>query len=80
MDNLHFIPNNIFTNFFKESTKYKNDYQQYLNYIYSQKKIYIEIILCILLYIFKYIHTYARSYKLVYIKDFASKIKFLIGG
>ena len=34
MDNLHFIPNNILTNFFKESTKYKNDYQQYLNYIY----------------------------------------------
>ena len=36
MDNLHFIPNNIniFTNFFKELTKYKNDYQQYLNYIY----------------------------------------------
>ena len=27
MDNLHFIPNNILTNFFKESTKYKNDYQ-----------------------------------------------------
>ena len=29
MDNLHFIPNNIniFTNFFKELTKYKNDYQ-----------------------------------------------------
>ena len=23
MDNLHFIPNNIFTNFFKELTKYK---------------------------------------------------------
>ena len=34
MDNLHFIPNNIFTNFFKGLTKYKNDYQQYLNYIY----------------------------------------------
>ena len=34
MDNLHFIHNNIFTNFFKELTKYKNDYQQYLNYIY----------------------------------------------
>ena len=34
MDNLHFIPNNILTNFFKELTKYKNDYQQYLNYIY----------------------------------------------
>ena len=35
MDNLHFIPNNILTNFFKELTKYKNDYQQYLNYIYK---------------------------------------------
>ena len=34
MDNLHFIPNNILINFFKELTKYKNDYQQYLNYIY----------------------------------------------
>ena len=33
MYNLYFIPNNIFTNFFKELTKYKNDYQQYLNYI-----------------------------------------------
>ena len=32
-DNLHFIPNNILTKFFKELTKYKNDYQQYLNYI-----------------------------------------------
>ena len=27
MDNLHFIPNNILINFFKELTKYKNDYQ-----------------------------------------------------
>ena len=35
MDNLHFIPNNIFTIFLKELTKYKNDYQQYLNYIYK---------------------------------------------
>ena len=35
MDNLHFIPTNILTNFFKELTKYKNDYQQYLNYIYG---------------------------------------------
>ena len=24
---LHFIPNNILTKFFKELTKYKNDYQ-----------------------------------------------------
>ena len=57
MDNLHFIPNNILSNFFKELIKYKNDYQYYLNYIYIY--IYIEIILCILLYIFKCIHTYA---------------------
>ena len=34
-DNLHFIPNNILINFVKEITKYKNDYQQYLNYIYK---------------------------------------------
>ena len=27
MDNLHFIPNNILTNIFKEITKYKNYYQ-----------------------------------------------------
>ena len=25
-DNLHFIPNNIFTKFFKELIKYKNNY------------------------------------------------------
>ena len=33
MDNLYFILNNILINFFKELTKYKNGYQQYLNYI-----------------------------------------------
>ena len=27
IDNLHFIPNNILTIFFKELTKYKNNYQ-----------------------------------------------------
>ena len=26
-ENLHFIPNNILTKFFKELTKYKNDYE-----------------------------------------------------
>ena len=26
-NNLHFIPNNILTKFFKELTKYKNDHQ-----------------------------------------------------
>ena len=37
MDNLHFIPNNILTIFFfKELTKYKNDYKWYLNYIYNK--------------------------------------------
>ena len=61
-DNLHFIPNNILTKNFKESIKYKNDYQQYLNYIY------IGIILCFLLYIFKCIYVYACDYKRVRIK------------
>ena len=27
MDDLHFVPNNILTRFFKKLTKYKNDYQ-----------------------------------------------------
>ena len=35
MENLNFIHNNILTKSFKELTKYKNDYQQYLNYIYK---------------------------------------------
>ena len=35
MDNLHFILNNILTNYFKELTKYKNDYKYYLNFIYK---------------------------------------------
>ena len=48
MDILHFISNNILTKFFKELTKYKNDYQYYLNYIY----------IGIILYIFKYIYIY----------------------
>ena len=33
MDSLHFIPNNILTKIFNKLIKYKNDYQQYLNYI-----------------------------------------------
>ena len=36
INNLYFISNNILTKFFKELTKYKNDYQQYLNYIYRK--------------------------------------------
>ena len=61
MDNLHFILNNIITKIFKELTKYKNNYQQYLNFIY----IYIYIILYILLYIFKCFHAYVWGYKLI---------------
>ena len=45
MDNLHFIPNNILTKFFKELIKYKNDYQQYLNYIFKNYIIYIIVYL-----------------------------------
>ena len=41
MENLYFIPNNIFTKNFKELIKYKNDYQQYLNYIYIYTHTYI---------------------------------------
>ena len=29
-----FMPNDILTKFFKDLPKYKNDHQQYLNYIY----------------------------------------------
>ena len=50
MNNLHFKPNNILTNFFKELTKYKNDYQSYLNYIYNN---YImHLIVCVYIYIY----------------------------
>ena len=49
MDNLHFIPTNILTKFFKELKKYKNDYQQYLNYIYIY--IYINYIMYLIVYL-----------------------------
>ena len=39
MDNLHFIPNNIFTNFFKELTNYKNDYQQFFFFFFFEKRL-----------------------------------------
>ena len=42
MDNLYFIPNNIFTKYFKELIKYKNNYQQYLNYIYIHTHTHIQ--------------------------------------
>ena len=53
MDNLYFIPNNIFTKNFKELIKYKNNYQQYLNYIY--------------IYIYIHTHIYELYYAFYYI-------------
>ena len=51
MKNLHFIPNNILTRLFKELTKYKNDNQYYLNYIYKNYTmhliVYLKVYLCI---------------------------------
>ena len=41
MDNLHFLPNNILTKFFKESTKYKNDYISIVFKLYIYIYIYI---------------------------------------
>ena len=50
MKNLHFIPNNILTRLFKELTKYKNDNQYYLNYIYRNYTmhltVYLKVYLC----------------------------------
>ena len=40
-----FKPNNMLTKFFKELTKYKNDNQQYLNYIYKNYIIYLIVYL-----------------------------------
>ena len=41
MDNLHFLPNNILTKFFKELTKYKNDYISIVFKLYIYIYIYI---------------------------------------
>ena len=54
MDNLHFIPNNILTKNFKELTKYKNDYQQYLNFIYIYELYYASY--CIFLSVCTHMH------------------------
>ena len=45
MDNLHSILNNVLTNFFKKLTKYKNDYQYYLNFIYKNYIMYLIVYL-----------------------------------
>ena len=61
MDNLHFIPNNILTKFFKELTKYKNDYQQNLNYIQE----YIMHLIVYLLSIFMHMHVITSQYIII---------------
>ena len=65
MNNLHFIPNNILTNFLKELTKYKNDYQQYLNYtyIYIYELYYASY--CISLSVSMHIHRITSQYIII---------------
>ena len=61
MVNLHFIPNNILTKFFKELTKYKNDYQQYLNY--TQELYYT--FYCISLSVSMHMHVVTSQYIII---------------
>ena len=59
MDNLHFLPNNILTRFFKELTKNKNNYISIVFKLYIQELYYTPQ--CVF---FKYIHAYAWGYML----------------
>ena len=59
MDNLHFLPNNILTRFFKELTKNKNKYISIVFKLYIQGLYYAPQ--CVF---FKYIHAYAWGYRL----------------
>ena len=61
MDNLHFIPNNILTKFFKKLIKYKNDNQYYLNYI--QELYYASY--CIFLSISMHMHEVTSQYIII---------------
>ena len=45
MDNLHFLPNNILTRFFKELTKYKNDYISIVFKLYIYKNYIVHLII-----------------------------------
>ena len=71
MENLHFIPNNILIKSFKELTKYKDDYQYYLNYIYKNYRgfqpktlINANILIDIIYYLlFNTFHTYISKPK-----------------
>ena len=59
MDNLHFIPNNIFTKFFKELTKKKKKMTINNIYIYIQELYYA--FYCISLSICMYMHEVASN-------------------
>ena len=59
MDNLHFLPNNILTRFFKELTKNKNNYISIVFKLYIQELHYAPQ--CVF---FKYIHAYTWGYRL----------------
>ena len=67
MNNLHFIPNNILIKFFKELTKYKNDNQQYLNYIYIYIYIYklYYTSYCIFLSVSMHMHGITSQYTII---------------
>ena len=41
MDNLHFLPNYILIRFFKELTKYKNDYISIIFKLYIEELYYV---------------------------------------
>ena len=62
MDNLHFIHNNIITKFFKELTKFKNDYQQYFK-LYIQELYYISY--CISLSVSMHMQRVTSQYILI---------------
>ena len=64
MDNLPFLPDNILIRVFKELTKYKNDYQQYLNYIYKNYTMHLNVYF---LSIFMYMHEVTSQSVYLYI-------------
>ena len=64
MDNLHFIPNNILTIFYKELKKYKKDYQQYFNYIYIYMN-YITHLIVYFLSVSMHMHVVTSQYMLI---------------
>ena len=68
MDSLYFIPTNILTRLFKELTKYKNDYQQYLNFIYRNYIISLSVSM--------HMHGVTSQYIYIYILIGKAKRKF----